>query len=61
MFTESFNTLVINYLGASTTYAGRLRMDPHGPSYRRWVKETLLFIFLPRLRQLIRGRQDSPG
>jgi AcrR family transcriptional regulator len=61
MFTESFNTLVINYLGASTTYASRLRMDPQGPSYRRWVKETLLFIFLPRLRQLIRGRQDSPG
>jgi AcrR family transcriptional regulator len=55
MFTESFNTLVINYLGASPHYAGILGMDPHGHAYRRWVKETLLYLFLPRLEQLILG------
>lgn len=55
MFTESFNTMVINYLGASTYYAGILGMNPRSPAYRRWVKDTLLFLFLPRLKQLIRG------
>ncbi len=55
MFTESFNTMVINYLGASTHYASILGMDPHGHAYRRWVKECLLFLFLPRLKQLIIG------
>jgi AcrR family transcriptional regulator len=55
MFTESFNALVINYLGAATYYAGILSMNPRSPAYRRWVKETLQLLFLPRLRQLIRG------
>ena len=55
MFTESFNTLVINYLGAPAYYAGILGMDPKSPAYLKWVKETLLFLFLPRLKQLIRG------
>ena len=55
MFTESFNTMVINYLGAATYYAGILGVDPRSPDYLHWVKETLLFLFLPRLKQLIRG------
>ena len=55
MFTESFNALVINYLGAATFYAGNLGMNPQGPAYRKWVKETLMLLFLPWLRQLIRG------
>lgn len=60
MFTQSFNTMVINYLGAATYYAGILGMNPQSPTYRRWVKETLLFLFLPRLKQLIRGEgQDT--
>jgi AcrR family transcriptional regulator len=60
MFTESFNTLVINYLGASTHYAGILGMDPRGQAYRRWVKETIMFLFLPPLKKLILGEtQDS--
>ena len=58
MYTESFNMMVINYLGAASYYAGILGMNPRGPTYRRWVKETLLFLFLPRLRQLILG--ESP-
>jgi len=62
MFTESFNTLVINYLGAATYYAGILGMNPRSPAYRRWVKETLLLLFLPRLKQLIRGESpDRPA
>ena len=55
MFTESFNTLVINYLGAKTYYAGILGMKPQSPEYLQWVKETLMYLFLPRLEQLILG------
>ena len=62
MYIESFNALVINYLGAATFYAGILRMNPRGRAYRRWVKETLHLLFLPRLRQLIRGESpDRPA
>ena len=59
MFTESFNTMVINYLGAATYYAGILGMDPRGRTYRRWVKEAILLLFLPRLKQLIRGEDQE--
>ena len=62
MFMESFNALVINYLGAASYYAGILGMNARGPTYRRWVKETLQLLFLPRLIQLIRGEsQDRPA
>jgi AcrR family transcriptional regulator len=69
MFTESFNTMVINYLGAATYYAGILGMNPRSPGYLKWVKETLLYLFLPRLKQLLRGevqgaskkRRSSPA
>ena len=55
MFKRSFNSLVINYLGASTYYAGILGMSPNGKKYRQWVKASLLSLFLPRLKQLIAG------
>jgi AcrR family transcriptional regulator len=62
MFMESVNALVINYLGAAGYYAGILGMKPGGPAYRRWVKETLMRLFLPQLRQLIRGESpDRPA
>ena len=61
MFTESFNTLVINYLGASAYYAGILGLNPRSAAYLKWVKETLLFLFLPPLKQLILGEgQEEP-
>ena len=55
MFVESFNTLVINYLGAATYYARILGMNPRSTAYRKWVKESLMYLFLPRLKQLVRG------
>lgn len=53
MFINSFNTLVITYLGASSCMAQTLGMDPGGDEYRGWVKETLIYIFLPLLEKLI--------
>jgi AcrR family transcriptional regulator len=52
MFTQSFNTLVINFLGAGIYYAGILDLDPRSFDYLKWVKETLMFLLLPRLRRL---------
>ncbi len=53
MFINSFNFLAISFLGSSTCIAQIQGMDPGGKAYRQWVKDTLGFIFLPRLREII--------
>jgi AcrR family transcriptional regulator len=53
MFRRSFNTLVINYLGASTYYAAILGLSPSSKKYMQWVKASLMSLFLPRLEQLM--------
>ncbi|MBW2562127.1 MAG: TetR/AcrR family transcriptional regulator [Deltaproteobacteria bacterium] len=53
-FVHNFNTLVINYLGAGAYYAGILGMAPDSPEYKDWVKENLMSLFLPLLKQLVR-------
>lgn len=53
MFQNSFNALVFFYLGASSCQAEILGMEPDRPKYRKWVKDTLIYIFLPRLEKLI--------
>lgn len=55
MLTASFNTLAINYLGANTYYSGILGMEPQSPEYLQWVKDSLMFVVLPRLKQLLGG------
>jgi AcrR family transcriptional regulator len=52
-FVYSFTVVITNYLGASSTYAEFLSIDPSSQDYRQWVKETLMFIFLPRLKKII--------
>jgi AcrR family transcriptional regulator len=59
MFRRSFNTLVINYLGASTYYAGILGIPPNSRKYMKWAKEALISLFLPRLKQLIAGDKQK--
>jgi TetR/AcrR family transcriptional regulator len=53
MFVQSFNFLIMSFLGASTCIAQVQGMDPGEPRYREWVRTTLGFIFLPRLRDII--------
>jgi AcrR family transcriptional regulator len=55
MFVKTFNTMIINYLGAANYHARTLGMNPGSPAYRKWVKDAMHFLFLPRLRQLIYG------
>lgn len=53
MFVQSFNFLVISFLGASPCIAQVQGMNPEEGRYRDWVRSTLCFIFLPRLRDII--------
>ena len=55
IFVKTFNTMIINYLGAATYHARTLGMNPGSPAYRKWVKDAMHFLFLPRLRELIYG------
>ncbi|MCD6585490.1 MAG: TetR/AcrR family transcriptional regulator [Desulfobacteraceae bacterium] len=61
MFTHSFNTLAINYLGASTYYAGILGLKPGSRQYLKWVKKTMMFVLLPQLKQIIIGENMDYG
>jgi AcrR family transcriptional regulator len=53
-FSHSFNALINYYLGAAESAAWLLRMDPDSPEYFEWVRETLVSLFLPMLRELYR-------
>lgn len=58
MLTTNFNTLAINYLGASTYYAGILGLKPGSTEYLKWVKDAMVFMILPRLKQLLGIEKD---
>ena len=51
-FSDSFNALVLYYLGAPESAAWLIRMDPDGPDYFPWVQETLVSVFLPMIGRL---------
>lgn len=59
MFHHNINTLAINYLGAGTYYAGIMGLDPDSPEYKQSVKENLMSLFLPILKQLLRGNDQT--
>ena len=53
IFRQSFNTLALSYLGASSYYAGILGMDANSREYEEWIRDMLMDLFLPRLKQLL--------
>jgi len=53
MFIRSFSTLVISYLGASTSYAAMQNLDPDGIQYLNWVKDAIMYALLPRLERML--------
>lgn len=53
MFLHSFTSLLLNYLGASACMARIQGLDPESVEYRKRVKDTFVFLFLPRLKKLI--------
>ena len=54
-YLDSFNTLLVSYLGASSCHASILGIKPNSTKYRSWVKKTLTFLFLSKLKRLIYG------
>ncbi len=52
-FMQSFNTLVMSYVGAKSYYAGILGIPANSRRYKKWVKEILMDLFLPRLKQFL--------
>ena len=53
MFIDSFNALVFTYIGASSYQATLSGINRDSKKYRKYVKDTLLFILLPILTHLI--------
>jgi AcrR family transcriptional regulator len=54
---DTFHTLIINYVGASSCQAGVLGVEPDSPEYRKWVKETLMFIMVPVMEKMMINSQ----
>jgi AcrR family transcriptional regulator len=59
MFIHSFNMLVMIYLGAGDCQAQILGMEPGSNAYRVWVKDSLIFIFLSHLKELLSHDLDE--
>lgn len=54
----SFSALLINYLGAGSSYATVLGMEINSPEYRNWVKDTMNLLFLPLIQKMIRSQRS---
>ncbi|MCP4714134.1 MAG: TetR/AcrR family transcriptional regulator [Deltaproteobacteria bacterium] len=54
-YNDTFNALIINYVGASSLQAGALGIEPDSPEYRAWVKDTLTFIMVPVVEKMIQN------
>jgi AcrR family transcriptional regulator len=52
-FLNSLNILIVHYLGAGTFEAEIMGMNPKSDEYLQWVKETILFIFLPVIKGMM--------
>lgn len=46
-FQESFTALIFHFFGFAAPQARVLGLEPDSPEYLKWVKETMLFIFVP--------------
>lgn len=60
-FQDSFNTLVLCFLGADACQRHILAIDKKTTSYRSWIKETLFFLFLPTLEKLTNTHRSAAG
>jgi hypothetical protein len=59
VFIRVFNTLMIGFLGGAHTHARMLEMDPESIVYFNWVKESILFTLLPRLKLMVQQSSSS--
>jgi hypothetical protein len=52
-FLTAFSVLAVNYMGADKFYAEIQGLVPKSDEYFRWVKETMISIFLPLIKEII--------
>jgi AcrR family transcriptional regulator len=60
-FLESFNAMIIHYLGSASAEARLLGLKPESPAYLKWVKDTMMFIFLPVLEKSLTKDMGRKG
>jgi AcrR family transcriptional regulator len=53
LFCDSLNAHLIFFLGSSSCQAQLLGLEPDSQEYFKWVKNTLMYIYLPHLRRLL--------
>lgn len=49
----SFNIHLFCFVGAASVQAALLGLDPKSRKYRKWVKDTLMYLYLPHFKKLI--------
>ena len=54
-------TILINLIGAPTLYGRIIGMDPKSPGYKRWIKDLLMFVFYPSLKEHLLRWPDLYG
>ncbi len=54
MWSYGILNLLINYVGAASYHCQVLKMKPRGRAYRQWVKNCLMYLFLPTLKDLLK-------
>ncbi|MBI9076481.1 MAG: TetR/AcrR family transcriptional regulator [Desulfatibacillum sp.] len=53
MWLFGFGSMVFSCVGAASYHAQVLGMEPRGAEYRQWVKDTLMSVFYPCLKDLL--------
>ena len=54
MFCRALLNHLTNFLGASKFHASIMNLDPTSIQYLNWVKDTTLYVFLPRLEMMVK-------
>jgi len=54
MFCRTFMNHLINFLGAAKFHASIMNLDPNSIQYMNWVKDSALYVFLPRMEKMVR-------
>ena len=57
-FIYSFNIHLFCFVGAASVQAALLGFDPKSRKYRKWVKDTLMYLYLPNFKKLINPDRD---
>ncbi|SHI96888.1 transcriptional regulator, TetR family [Desulfatibacillum alkenivorans DSM 16219] len=57
MWMFAFALVLNNFLGARHFHAKTEDLNPESDEYRKWVKEAMMFLFLPPLQRVMKGTQ----